>query len=153
MSAAPPDTPASHAEIIAALNELLEAERAGAHVALASARLDHGGDYRALMRLVRADEAHWCAMLRGQIERLGGTPSRRTGAFREKALAIGDPVERLRFLNRGQTWVARRLEALLPRLDDAALRRDLDEMRASHHINIARTEDVIAADGARDGRP
>ena len=147
MSSSPPGTPASRADILAALNELLEAERAGAHVALASGKRDHGGDYRALMRLVRGDEARWCAMLSGQIARLGGTPSRRTGAFREKALAIADPVERLRFLNRGQAWVVRRLEALLPRLDDAALRRDLDEMLASHHINIARAESLIAAEG------
>lgn len=141
----------SRADILAALNELLEAERAGAHVALASGKLDadgnRGSDYRALMRVVRADEARWCAMLSGQIRRLGGTPSRRTGAFREKALAIGDPVERLRFLNRGQAWVVRRLEALLAEIDDAALRRDLDEMLASHHDNIARAEGLIAGEG------
>lgn len=80
-------------EIIAALNILLEAERAGAKVALASAKLgasakraagvgagddsDGGGltGYAPLMLALRDDEARWCAMLSGHIRRLGGKPS------------------------------------------------------------------------------
>ena len=60
------DVPAAGAvqdELLAALNELLEAERAGARVALASAKDPPSSDYARLMQNVRADEARWCAML------------------------------------------------------------------------------------------
>ena len=77
------------------------------------------------LRLVRADEARWCAMLSRQIRRLGGTPSRKCGAFRGKAMAIADPIERLAFLNRGQAWVVRKLVELMRRVRDDALHADL----------------------------
>lgn len=132
-------------EILSALNELLEAERAGARVALASAKAADDADYGRLMRAVRADEARWCAMLSGQIRRLGGAPSRRTGAFREKAMALSDLLDRLAFLNRGQAWVVRRLEALAPRVRDTALRENLRQMIESHRSNIARADAVLGA--------
>lgn len=122
-------------ELLLVLNELLEAERAGAKVALASTKAV-ADDYAALMRQVRDDEAHWCEMLDRQIRRLGGTPSAATGAFREKALAIADPLERLAFLNRGQGWVVRKLVELLPRVRDDALHADLNAMVAGHRTNI-----------------
>ncbi|WP_395336898.1 DUF6306 domain-containing protein [Novosphingobium sp. BL-8H] len=127
-------------EILTSLGELLEAERAGAKVALASTRLDAAATYLSLMRRVHSDEAKWCAMLSAQIRRLGGVPSRKTGAFREKALAITDPAKRLAFLNRGQGWVVRKLEALLPRIREEGLHRDLREMLDSHRANIAQAE-------------
>jgi hypothetical protein len=125
------------------LNELLEAERAGARVALASAKAPADPAYAALMQAVRADEARWCAMLSRQIRRLGGTPSRRTGAFYGKAMAIAEPRDRLAFLDRGQAWVVRKLEELGPRVTDEALGRDLAEMLASHRDNIDRAEGLL----------
>lgn len=132
-------------EILAALNELLEAERAGARVARASVKLQSDPAYRGLMRAVRADEARWCAMLSAQIKRLGAAPSRKTGGFHAKALAIPDALERLTFLNRGQAWVVRKLEALNPRVRDEALHADLREMLDSHRINIDRASTFLAA--------
>lgn len=132
-------------ELLAALNELLEAERAGAKVALASARGSTPA-YHDLMLQVRDDEAHWCDMLSRQIRRLGGAPSAATGAFREKALAIADPLERLAFLNRGQGWVVRRLEALLPDVADGELRQDLAAMLDAHRVNIDRAAELLAAE-------
>lgn len=123
-------------EILAALNELLEAERAGARVALASVGDAVSADHAAMMRDIRADEARWCAMLTRQIRRLGGTPSRRCGAFRGKAMAISDPIERLAFLNRGQAWVVRKLAELTRRVRDNALHADLRQMAESHRVNI-----------------
>lgn len=123
-------------EIIAALNELLEAERAGARVALASVGDATGPDHAAMMRTVRADEARWCAMLARQIRRLGGAPSRKCGAFHGKAMAIADPIERLAFLNRGQAWVVRKLADLIRRVRDDALHADLRAMADSHQVNI-----------------
>jgi hypothetical protein len=128
---------AARDEILAVLNELLEAERAGAKVALASSKAPHENAYVILMRGVRKDEARWCAMLSRQIRRLGGKPSRRTGAFHQKALAIADPLERLAFLNRGQAWVVRKLEALTPRIRDDLLHGELKDMLESHRTNIA----------------
>ena len=134
-------------EIVSALNELLEAERAGARVALASGKTSREASYNDLMRAVRADEARWCAMLSGQIKRLGATPSRRTGGFYEKAMAIAAPLDRLAFLNRGQAWVIRNLEALMPRVRDDSLHRALREMLESHRSNIDRAKAVLQAEG------
>lgn len=152
-------------EIIAALNILLEAERAGAKVALASAKLgasakraagvgagddsDGGGlaGYAPLMLAVRDDEARWCAMLSGHIRRLGGEPSPKTGDFHGKALAIADPLERLAFLNRGQAWVVRKLEELMRRVRDDALHADLRAMLGSHRDNIGQADAFIVAAG------
>lgn len=133
-------------ELLKNLNELLEAERAGAKVALASSRIPATPAYSALMLRVRADEARWCAMLAEQIGRLKATPSRKTGAFREKALAIVDPYDRLNFLNRGQAWVVRRLEEMLPRVRDEHLHGALKEMLESHRSNIQKAADLLDAD-------
>ncbi|MBV8238746.1 MAG: hypothetical protein JO221_08250 [Sphingomonas sp.] len=127
-------------EIVAALNELLEAERAGARVALAGARDADTDDLAALMRAVRADEARWCAMLRRQLRRLGAPPSRKIGLFYGKAIAIAPPLDRLTFLNLGQSWVVRRLEALMPRVRDDDLHADLRAMLDNLRENVARAE-------------
>ena len=125
-------------ELIKALNELLEAERAGARVALASQKHETHDEIRRLMKTVHLDEARWCAMLQQQIKQLGGDPSPRCGAFHDKAMRIADPLERLSFLNRGQDWVVRRLGELLPRVRGDALHSCLSEMRESHVIAIER---------------
>jgi hypothetical protein len=111
-------------EIVSALNELLEAERAGARVALAGGKYRAEPDYAELMRDVRKDEARWCAMLSRHLKRLGAAPSRRTGAFHAKAMAVPEPWDRLAFLNRGQAWVVRKLETLTPRIRDDSLHAD-----------------------------
>lgn len=132
-------------EIVAALNMLLEAERAGARVAQGSRKTGSLAGYVQLMRDVRKDEAHWCAMLTRQIERLGGIPSRKTGAFLDKAMAIPAPLDRLAFLNRGQAWVVRKLEELMPRVRDGALHADLKDMADRHCANIRLAEDFLTA--------
>ena len=132
-------------EIVAALNELLEAERAGARVALASSKGAAETPYGVLMTTVRADEARWCAMLSRHLKQLGAMPSGKTGAFYAKAMAIPGALDRLAFLNRGQAWVVRKLEALAPRVRDDALHGDLREMLDSHRINIDRASAVLQA--------
>jgi len=132
-------------EILTALNELLEAERAGARVALDSSKAKEPAGYSELMQDVRGDEAHWCAMLTRHIRRLDGTPSRKTGAFRGKAMAIPEPLDRLSFLNRGQAWVVRKLEKLMPRIRDDALHAELKEMADRHRENIIKAETFLAS--------
>ena len=132
--------PIARAELLAALNELLEAERAGARVAMETGREITAPADVALVADIHKDEVHWCGMLMGAIKALDATPSSVTGAFHGKAMAIAQVDQRLAFLNRGQAWVVRRLQALIPRVEDAALRADLQAMLDAHHVNIARVE-------------
>ena len=123
-------------ELGSILNELLEAERAGAKVTLESAREAGSGPLAELMRAVQRDESRWCAMLLRQLKALGATPSSKTGAFYGKAMAIADLGERIAFLNRGQGWVVKKLREVLPRVRDGGLHADLSEMLHAHEANI-----------------
>lgn len=156
-SSAEPTVPAADApavlaplpreELLAALNELLEAERAGARVAMESARETPTPELTALVQDIHKDEVRWCGMLMRTIQALEATPSSTTGAFHGKAMAIGDLGQRLAFLNRGQAWVVKRLQALIPRVEDPQVRTDLGEMLAAHHHNIERVEARLSGAG------
>jgi hypothetical protein len=128
---------ASKDELVTFLNELLEAEHAGARVTLESARAAGSGPIAELMRSIRRDEAHWCGMLADHLRALGAAPSPKVGAFYGKAMAIADLSDRITFLNRGQGWVVRKLRELLPRVRDNQLQKDLTQMLRSHETNIA----------------
>jgi hypothetical protein len=128
--------------VITFLNELLEAERAGARVAAESARAAGDGPIAELMRAIQRDEARWCGMLLRHLERVGEAPSSKVGAFYGKAMAIADLGERIAFLNRGQAWVVRKLREMLPRVRDDRLHAELTEMLRSHEANIALATDV-----------
>jgi nitronate monooxygenase len=132
-------------ELSAILNELLEAERAGAKVTLESAREAGPGPLAELMRAVQGDESRWCAMLLRQLKALGRTPSTKTGAFYGNAMAIADLRERIAFLNRGQGWVVRKLREMLPRVRDGGLHADLSEMLLSHEANIELANGVMGS--------
>lgn len=133
----------SRNELLAALNELLEAERAGARVTLHTAH-EAPAHSKPLIMDVHHDEARWCAVLAKAIRHYLGEPSMLTGAFYDKAIAIPDLSERLRFLNRGQGWVVRRLETLLPGIEEASIRADLQAMLDSHKANIERVNVHLA---------
>ena len=123
-------------ELVACLNELLEAERAGARVTLETARASKNPAIAELMRHIQHDEARWCAMLLRRIRGLDGTASPKMGAFHAKAMAIDDIANRIAFLNRGQGWVVRKLREIIPRVRDASLHADLNHMLSSHIANI-----------------
>ncbi len=135
--------PAGKEELTAYLNELLEAERAGARVTLESARAAQTAELKALLQSIQRDEARWCAMLASHIKLLGEKPTTETGAFHGKAMAITDLRERIVFLNRGQGWVVRKLREMLPRLHDERLHADLAEMLRSHEVNIALANEAM----------
>jgi HEAT repeat protein len=137
------------------LNQLLEAERAGAK--LLAAWLDELPAQSPLyvpLRDVQRDEASNCAVLIECLRGVGVEPSGRTGDFYAKALPIRDWRERLEFLNRGQAWVGRRIAAALPRIQAPAARTALQEMHDSHFANIERCKELSAAADAapRPGR-
>ena len=135
---------APRAEIVAFLNELLEAERAGSRVTLESARAAGGGPVGGLLAAIQKDEARWCAMLLGHVKALGAEPSPNMGAFYGKAMAIADMGERIRFLNRGQGWVVKRIKPMLARVRDDKLHADLKAMLDSHEVNIALANEAVA---------
>lgn len=122
----------------AALNELLEAERAGARITLRSAAETDDPALQRLVTDIHRDEVRWCGVLIDAIQSLPATPSTRTGAFYERAMAVPDLDARLALLNRGQGWVVRKLQALLPRLGDTHIHGELTAMLMSHQQNIAR---------------
>lgn len=131
--------------LAALLNELLEAERAGARAL--SAWLDELPVESAAwprLRLVQRDEARNCAQLIDLLIGMGVKPSLRTGDFARRARATSGWAERLAFLNRGQAWVVRTLSAALPRLTDSPARQVLKRMRDEHRDNIAVCEALLA---------
>lgn len=133
----------SDVEIIDLLNELLEAERAGASgvgemVAPAAAV------HRPLLQTVATDEARFCAMLTRHIVRLHGTPTSATGKFLDKLRATEAFDAKLGLLNRGQGWVVKKLREALSKIDDPMLYTDLREMLEVHEANIAACERALA---------
>ncbi|WP_322039613.1 nitronate monooxygenase [Burkholderia diffusa] len=135
--------------LLAALDELLEAERAGARVASeTAAEVNDDPELHRLIAHIRQDEAHWCSVLVDAIRTLGATPTRATGAFHEKAMAIDDLAERMTFLNRGQRWVVRKLQALLPTLADPDIHHALSLMLVAHEKNIGAVDARLREKGA-----
>lgn len=126
-------------EIIARLNELLEAERAGALVAFETAAGVADAPVKELIGVIHRDEGHWCSMLTRELRRLGAVVGREVGSFHEKAMAISEIESRLLFLNKGQSWVVRKLEELLLRVEEEQLRSELVDMRDAHVRNIDAT--------------
>jgi hypothetical protein len=128
----------SRDDLLALLNTLLESERAGAKALTAFQKEPPAGVETGLLAEVGRDEARYCAGLTKQIRRLGGSPSAATGAFFDKIIALEEWPARFRLLDRGQRWVAKRIDEVLPQLDDAELTGFLIEMRDRHNENIDR---------------
>jgi nitronate monooxygenase len=135
--------PIAPEELIAQLNSLLEAERAGAKTLAYYLKTSEPGALRDALDVVGRDEARYAALLTRVIREHGGDASAATGDFFAKAKALDDPRERLVFLNRGQGWVVRKLAELLPRLADAGTRDPLAEMHHTHVENIRMCEKFL----------
>lgn len=136
-------------ELVSALQELLEGERAGARIGRESLRQANESNQpesvQSLIARIQTDETSYCKMLINHIERLGSEPSRSIGSFYEKCIAIDDLFERFKFLNRGQGWVVRRVNELIPELSDQLLVSALIEMRDTHVKNINDTNLLLEA--------
>lgn len=133
-----PAAPADPGVALAALNELLEAERAGARITLESIGQTDAPDLQRLLTHIHHDEVKWCGVLIDAIRSAGAMPSTRTGAFYDKAMAVADPLARLALLNRGQGWVIRKLRDVLVHVGDARIRGELQNMLDSHEGNVER---------------
>jgi hypothetical protein len=135
--------PMAAAEYGAFLNQLLEAERAGAK--LLSAYIDElpPDSFRwKSMRAVQLDEARNCAVLVHLLLDAELAPSAAVGDFYDRGLPVRGLRERLQFLNRGQAWVAKRIATALPRVPETA-RAALQDMYDSHLANIANCEALL----------
>lgn len=128
-------------ETLELLNLLLEGERAGAR-GLGAIGQEAPPPYRPLVGDIARDEARYCAMLTGHIERFGGRPSKATGSFYDKLVGTEGFGAQVDLLDRGQGWVVRKLRETLPRIEDNALHRDLKEMLEVHERNIARCAEI-----------
>ena len=125
-------------ELVSFLNVLLESERAGARV-LGRWHHEAGPDAGVpveTLGAVRDDEARFCVGLTNQLRRLGAEPSHATGRFFDKAMTIAAWPDRLRFLDKGQSWVAREIREKLPRIADVELAAFLREMLDRHEHNL-----------------
>ena len=136
--------PFSQEAQVALLNRMLEAERAGARALLAILEASpRGGDAWAALRRVHSDEAHNCALLGKQIERLGADYSHATGDFLSKLLAVNGTRARVEFLAKGLRWAVKRFDEAMPRLDDDA-RATIADIRESHLRSIELCESVAS---------
>lgn len=124
-------------ELLDLLNVLLEGERAGARGIIEISH-DAAPEHHEILADIARDEARYCAMLTRHIKRLGGRPSRNTGAFYDKLIGAETFAARLDLLDRGQGWVVRKLRESLPRIHDDSLREDVAEMLDVHERNKAR---------------
>jgi hypothetical protein len=139
------------AELVAELNVLLEAERAGARVAARISADARDPELKALARVIHADEVKWCKALFHALLDLGAEPSTKVGGFYENAMSIDGVEARLAFVNRGQGWVARKLRTLGPRVRDEALHATLREMLEAHERNIGSANAALAERAAARG--
>ena len=126
------------------LNTLLEAERAGAKLLAAYAdELPPDSDSWAWLRVIQRDEARNCSVLIHLLLEDGFEPTTVVGDFYRKGLEIRGWPQRLRFLNRGQRWVADRIAIALPQLGNFVGKKPLQAMYESHLVNIDICEEQL----------
>src|SRR5580704_18138987 len=130
-------------ELVAELNTLLEAERAGARVGASLVHEAADPEFKALAELIHDDEVKWSRALFEALVELKAEPSHAVGDFYEKAMAIPSFEARLAFTNRGQGWVVRKLRELVPRVGDESLHTVLQAMLDAHVVNIAAANEAL----------
>ena len=140
-------------ELVDLLNRLLEAERSGVRAVSGMLKPLPDGELKEGLKKAKGDEARYVAGLHAHLKRLAVVPSEKVGDFADKLLAIDGIVEQLKFLNRGQGWVARKIEALLSTLSDQAMRDFFTEMLDTHRKNIAWAEKMIEQIAAKVAKP
>lgn len=129
--------------LIDLLNSLLEAERAG--VGTANHLLTHypSKELDAQYKQLKKDEAWSCAGLHKSILREGGVPSMKVGAFVDKVIALETLLEKLVLLNKGQAWVARKIDEAMAYSIQPETEAFLKEMKEKHHTNIGEMDKYL----------
>lgn len=135
----------SRDETLALLNELLEDVRAETYLMHDIESMDSHRGLSALFRELRTDQARFNVMLIRQIERLGGTPSEKTGEISAN-ITDGLPLERqLHEFNVRQRVLYTKLEAARLRIYQDDLREELAGMLKSREQLIQRCAGVAKA--------
>lgn len=135
-------------ELLAFLNELLEAERAGVE-ASAAYRADTGDvAVSELMEKIEEDGARFCLALADLISGRHGSPSTSTGHFYKRAMALESLGERIALLSRGQGWAVDRICEALPQIGDDEVRGRLEDMANAHYQNRARCDAFVGPEQA-----
>lgn len=118
------------------MQELLEAERAGVACLSVLAEESAPGEKKEFLLKLRNDEGRFCAGLYRLIELRGGTPRRSVGAFADKVLALAEESERLVLLNKGQSWVVRKINEIPREEMTSGESTFFAEMKEAHAANI-----------------
>jgi len=118
------------------LTTLLHAERAGVRVCHLSRHDAPTRQHGELLREIQRDETRSCRGLIKSLQSLGYETDHLVGDFADRCLAIADFGDRLRFLNRGQGWVAKKIAEALPRVRQEHVQRQLAGMLDDHRRNI-----------------
>lgn len=127
------------------LNALADAERAGGRVLHELTPMASNPELRAMLKKVGHDEGYYAGELLAQTRRLGGNPSNKTGDFVEKVRAVPDFIGKLKLLNRGQSWVVRKIREGLPNIGDDELKGFLLAMAAGHEMSIGALDRMLEA--------
>ncbi len=135
-------------DVIQALNDLLEAERAGVEALVDLTRMSADRGEREMLQRIGGDEAGACASLREQIEALGGMPSRRVAPLLAQMRSRDYFAARLRLFTQQQQTMLESLRTLLGSHQlPMEVRELLVELDHVHAPNIAWCEQRAAALG------
>ncbi len=129
--------------LIDLLNALLEAERAGVGTATHLLKNYPSKELDAQYKQLKKDEAWSCAGLYKSILREGGEPSMKVGAFVDKVIALETLKEKLVLLNKGQAWVARKIDEAMAYSIQPETEAFLKEMKVKHHTNIGEMDKYL----------
>lgn len=119
-------------ELIAALRELLAAERAGARTAAACLAQAHTATLQSQLSQLHRQEVSSCRALLHCLQHLDAKPGQAVGDFYQKVMALDTFQERMELIDAGQRWVLRRVERLLPRVHDSIIAHHLETVRHYH---------------------
>ncbi len=131
---------ATPCELIAALNEILEAERGRARAAKKMAPELTDAGLRTLAASIHRESARCSKLLVKAVRARGGAPSKATNTFCAQIMSIAEPLLRLASLDRDLCVAVARLRALTPMIRDQGLAAELSAMRVSHEVAAARIE-------------
>jgi hypothetical protein len=129
--------------LIDLLNALLEAERAGVETANHLLKHYPSEELNAQYKHLKKDEAWSCAGLHKSILREGGQPSMKVGTFVDKVIALHTLKEKLVLLNKGQAWVARKIDEAFEYSIQPETEVFLKEMKEKHHTNIGELDKYL----------
>lgn len=124
-------------QVLEILNRLLEAEKAGVQTLDDLIKAYPDSDKVERFNGIKEDEAWSCRGLIASIRREGGTMSTATGDFADKVRALDTLDEKITLLNKGQSWVVRKIDEVLTHTLHDETKEFLIEMKRRHIFNLS----------------